>query len=43
MSDNNIRVVFADKEENIWVGTQYGGLNLYNRKMMISSASSTIL
>lgn len=32
ISDNDIRVIYEDDENRLWIGTQSGGLNLYNRE-----------
>lgn len=31
LGDNRITFLFEDKEKNLWIGTNLGGLNLYNR------------
>ncbi len=32
LSDNNINVVYLDKDQNLWVGTQNGGINVASLK-----------
>jgi len=32
IGDNFIRAIFEDSQQNIWIGTEEGGLNLYDRQ-----------
>ncbi|MCB9309672.1 MAG: T9SS type A sorting domain-containing protein [Lewinellaceae bacterium] len=37
MSDNFVDELFVDKQNNLWIGTHYGGLIIYNEKGITNS------